>query len=237
MSIPPNIRRFYQNVAVEKEGRTWVILLDEKTLRTPARAILRLPSEALAKLIAKEWDSQTDTIRPDAMPLSKLANVAHDHVGTAKAATAGELVRFASGDVLCFRVAQPLALQELQAKKFDPWLDWAEQEFGARLGTTTNLQPPAMPLAALENMRNTALEMQPFLLTALTHATSILGSAILGFAMVRGKVDANTAFALSRLEEDWQSRQWGEDDEAVQVAENLKTALQNSFGFMQAVQA
>jgi chaperone required for assembly of F1-ATPase len=233
----PTIRRFYKSVTWEKEGRSWTILLDEKTLRTPARAILRVPTLALAQLLAAEWEAQTDTIQPDAMPMTKLANVAADHMGAAKASTAGELVRFASGDVLCFRVEEPLDLRESQAQKWDPLLDWSAEKFGARMGVTTGLRPPEVPLTALENMRNTALEMEPFLLTALVHATSILGSAVLGFAMADGKLDAKAAFDLSRIEEDWQSEHWGADDEAVARAKYLFASLRASGEFMRAAQA
>jgi len=229
------IKRFYTKVSCEKEGRTWTILLDEKTVHTPARAVLRVPTQALANLLVAEWDAQETTVRSEAMPFTKLANVAADHMGAAKAQTAGELVRFATGDVCCFRVAEPLALQEMQAKKLDPWLDWAEAKFGGRLGITLNLRPPQMPLEALENMRNTALEMDPFLLTALAHCASILGSAVLGFAMSTGDLDAISAFGLSRIEEDWQTGRWGEDEEAERRAQNLLQSLQASQAFMQAV--
>jgi len=231
------IRRFYQNVSYEQEGRSWVIMLDEKTLTSPARTSLRLPSEALAQLLVTEWDAQIETINPEAMPHTKLANVAHDHMGATKSLTVGELVRFASNDVLCFRVAQPLDLQERQAQQWDVWLDWAEQRFGARLGTSTGLQSPQIPLIALETMRSTALEMEPFLLTAMTHAASILSSTVLGFALAEGKLDAKTAFDLSRIEENWQIERWGVDEEAAERAEYLLASLQASTKFMLAAQS
>ncbi|VAV86873.1 hypothetical protein MNBD_ALPHA06-1547 [hydrothermal vent metagenome] len=230
----PAIKRFYKSVSVEKEGRSWTILLDEKSVRTPARSILRLPTEGLAKLLADEWEAQRDVIHPQNMPMTRLANVAHDHMGTAKAASAGELVRFAASDLLCFRVAEPLDLQELQAQKWDKWLDWTADIFGARLGVTTNLRTPSMPLAALENMRNTALEMHAFTLTPLVHVSAMLASAVLGFALVKGELDADEAFVLSRIEEDWQIGQWGEDEEAKIRADALLVSLRASVAFMRA---
>ncbi len=237
MNTTTDIERFYSKASYHKEGRTWVILLDDKKLHTPARSVLRVPTKKLAELIAKEWDEQTDIINPEAMPHTKLSNVAHDHMGANKQQTAGELVRFAASDVLCFRVAEPLSLQELQAEKWDPWLDWAEQRFGARLGVSTGLQAPEQPLAALEALRNEALRMEPFLLTALTHASAILGSTVLGFALSAGKIDAKSAFDLSRIEEDWQIKRWGEDEEASLRARHLLNSLQASTEFMLAAKA
>ena len=234
MTVKTNARRFYKQALYEKQGRTWQVMLDDKALRTPARQVLRLPTEKLAIVLAEEWQDQQDRINPDQMPLTKLANVAQDHVAPDKVPSAGELMRFAANDVICFRVAEPKRLQELQASKCDPWLDWAAQEFGARLGVTNELRPPDMPLAALENMRNAALKLDPFTLTALLHAVSILGSAVLGFAMVQNQMDAKTAFDLSRIEEDWQIKQWGDDDEALLRSENMPVALRSSYEFMQA---
>jgi chaperone required for assembly of F1-ATPase len=234
MTTKTSIRRFYKQASHEKQGRIWQVMLDDKALRTPARQVLRLPTEKLAILLAREWQDQEDSIKPDQMPLTKLANVAQDHVAPDRVPSAGELMRFAANDVICFRVEQPKRLQELQASKCDPWLDWAEKKFDARLGVTAELRPPDMPLAALENMRNAALKQDPFTLTALLHAVSILGSAVLGFAMVQGKMDAKTAFDLSRIEEDWQIKQWGDDDEALLRSRNMLVALQSSYQFMQA---
>ncbi len=232
----PELRKFYTHVSCTAEGRTWTILLDEKTLRTPARSILRLPTKALAELLVREWDEQDGVIRPQIMAFTKLANVAYDHMTTAKAATAGELVRIAAGDALCFRVAEPLDLQELQGRKWDGWLDWAADEFGARLGVSTEISMPEIPLTALENMRNMALEMDVFALTALSHSASILGSAILAFALLRGELDAKQAFDLSRIEEQWQIDRWGQDDEAMARAVNLLQSLEASGQFMRAAQ-
>ncbi|MCF6293715.1 MAG: hypothetical protein L3J04_10010 [Robiginitomaculum sp.] len=234
MAVPISASRFYKQASYEKQGRIWQVMLDDKALRTPARQVLRLPTEKLAMLLADEWQAQEDSIKPEQMPLTKLANVAQDHVAPDKGPSAGELMRFAANDVICFRVAQPKRLQELQGSKCDPWLDWAEQEFGARLAVTVELRPPDMPLAALENMRNTALKLDAFTLTALLHAVSIVGSAVLGFAMVQNQMDAKTAFDLSRIEEDWQIKQWGEDDEALLRSQNMLDALCSSYQFMQA---
>ncbi|MBL4595130.1 MAG: hypothetical protein JKX99_00995 [Robiginitomaculum sp.] len=226
--------RFYQHVGTAQDGSSWVVLLDDKPIKTPAGDVLQLPSLALAELIASEWAAQTKTVLPSTMPLTKLANVAHDHMDKAHGASADELVRFANADLLCFRVTTPLALREVQAAKWDGWLGWAEQVFGAKLGVSNDLQLPAHPPQAVQNMRQMAMELHPFALTALVHVTSILGSAILGFALLQGKVNAKNAFDLSRVEENWQIKHWGEDDEAKARADGLFAALSAAVDFMRA---
>ena len=47
----------------------------------------------------------------------------------------------------------------------------------------------------------------------------LLGSAILGLAVLRGAITGEEAFELSRLDEAFQERQWGVDAEAAERTE------------------
>lgn len=232
---PQGMKRFFEKVGVGQEGRFFTVELDGRPMRSPARTILRMPTRKLAQIIADEWDAQGEMIHPANMPLTRLANVANDHMSSARMLTVGELVRYAANDLLCFRVQEPLALRERQQDLWDPWLDWAAKKFGARLATTTTMGSLDHPVDALENLRNEALNSESFMLTGLAHVTAMLGSAVLGFAMMDGKLSAQQAFDLSRVEEDWQIEHWGEDEEARARAEHLLTTLQASETFMAAL--
>ena len=65
------MKRFYKAVGVTAENG---ILLDSRPVRTPAKALLILPNNALAKAVAGEWCAQKDDIDPHAMPFTGLAN-------------------------------------------------------------------------------------------------------------------------------------------------------------------
>jgi len=45
------------------------VLLDGRKLRTPAKQELVVPSELLSHLVAHEWNSQKDTLKPFSMPV------------------------------------------------------------------------------------------------------------------------------------------------------------------------
>ena len=66
-----NIKRFYKNVDVKQvdSGNNWAVLLDGRTLKTPAKNQLLVPSKELALAIAMEWDSQVKHIKSYSMPL------------------------------------------------------------------------------------------------------------------------------------------------------------------------
>ena len=48
-------KRFYKDVATDAGDDGWVIKLDNRILRSPAGALLHLPSPDLAAAVADEW--------------------------------------------------------------------------------------------------------------------------------------------------------------------------------------
>ncbi|MGO7421842.1 ATP12 family protein, partial [Rhizobium ruizarguesonis] len=58
----PLPKRFYIDVAVAEHEGGFAITLDGKMVRTPARQVLAVPTEALARLVAAEWQAQGEEI-------------------------------------------------------------------------------------------------------------------------------------------------------------------------------
>src|SRR5262245_20863102 len=84
-------RRFYRTAAAERGGDGYLILLDGKPVRTPARRELALPTRELAEAVAAEWNEQAIVIDPAAMPLTRLANSIIDGVVPSSAPVAAEI--------------------------------------------------------------------------------------------------------------------------------------------------
>ncbi|KAF2316509.1 hypothetical protein GH714_041850 [Hevea brasiliensis] len=55
-------KRFYKQVTTREadDGNGWTVMLDYRTLKTPSKRPLKLPSLALAKAIAAEWEYQEE---------------------------------------------------------------------------------------------------------------------------------------------------------------------------------
>ena len=73
-------KRFWKSVHVVSSEAGYFIKLDDKILKTPAKRQMMLPTEALAKKVASEWDEQVEEIDPTTMPFTKSANAALDKV-------------------------------------------------------------------------------------------------------------------------------------------------------------
>ena len=93
------MRRFWkQAVTVERDG-AWIIELDGKPVRTPARALLELPTEALANAVAEEWNAVGESLEPRSLPLTGLANAAIDRIAPDREAFVANLANYAQGDL------------------------------------------------------------------------------------------------------------------------------------------
>lgn len=207
-------RRFYTAVEIERAENGHAILLDGKPVRTPARAELVVPSHALAKAVAGEWDAQGEKIEPETMPLTKRANTALDRVRGREDEVAGEIVAYADSDLLCYRADGPDDLTELQSVLWDPVLAWVAAELDAGFKTRTGISHIAQPQQSLAHVRD-AFAACEFYELAIRHSmTTLTGSALLVLAHARGQLSAGEVWTAAHVDEDWQISRWGEDTQA-----------------------
>ncbi|GGE51602.1 ATPase [Marinicauda pacifica] len=220
----PLPKRFYSEVAIDPVDEGWRILLDGRPVKTPARAILLAPGEALAAAMATEWRAQEIEINPFSMPLTRLAHVALDRMDQVRDGAADEIARFAGTDMLCYRSDLP-DLARRQAETWDPYLDWAARELDAPLHKAQTILPIEQPEASIETLRAHALTLDNWRLTGLASAVPLTGSAVLGFALLKGRITGEAAFETAQLEQDYQAETWGEDSEAADMAANRRRDL------------
>jgi chaperone required for assembly of F1-ATPase len=211
-------KRFYKAASCLEGADGYRIQLDGRTVKTPARADLIVRSRRVADALVQEWESQTTHIRPETMPLTRLVNVAIDAAPAAREALVAELSRYAETDLTCHLAEAPLALAEREAAVWAPLRDWAGTTLGVHLTPVAGIHPAPQPAASLEAVRAYGARLEDLRLTALVHATTLLGSVVLALALAEGRLDAESAFAASRVDEDWQAERWGQDEEAVQAA-------------------
>ena len=118
------MKRFYQRVETTKGSEGWVILLDDKALKTPLKHLLELPTNALAKAILAEWFKQDSEIDPSSMPLTRFANSTIDRTQIMRREAIDEVINYAKSDALCYQVGEPKDLSEQQETEWCPLLEW-----------------------------------------------------------------------------------------------------------------
>ncbi|MER8709591.1 ATP12 family chaperone protein [Mesorhizobium sp. M1088] len=212
----PLPKRFYKTVAVAPVEDSFAVHLDGKPVRTPAKALLALPTEKAAALVAEEFAAQEETINPVTMPVMRLVNTAIDGVASDPQAVLEDILRFASSDLLCYRADAPQGLVERQNQLWDPVIDWVRSALGARFHLAEgviHVEQPRESIALLG--QHLAQRADPLRLAAIHVMTSLTGSALLALAVDFGELDGEAAWAAGHVDEDWQAEQWGHDAEAV----------------------
>lgn len=230
------MKRFYREVTVAGLDDGFGIFLDGRAVKTPDRKALALPNAGLAELIAAEWRAAAEEFDPAAMQLTKCANTALDRVLGQEVAVTESVLAFAN-DLLCYRADHPDALVARQHEKWDPLLTWFENRFGAMLKTGVGVVPFDQPEHVLSVLRSHIAGQNVFFLSALYGAAALTGSLVLSLAMAEGDLTADEAFALSRLDEEFQAERWGRDSDADARAEMLRTELAGFAAFLLAAAA
>lgn len=218
-------KRFWKAATVAPKTGGFAVELDGRPVKTPAKQALLVPTHAMAEAIAVEWDAQQELINPHTMPVTKTANAAIDKVAVQHAEVVDMLAAYGDSDLLCYRAEAPEELVARQAAHWDPMLDWAEQELGARLLPRTGVMHVPQAPEAVASLHQRTHALNAFELAAFHDLVAMSGSLVLGFAAALGARPADEIWEISRLDEIWQEQQWGEDEEATAVARIKRDAF------------
>jgi chaperone required for assembly of F1-ATPase len=226
------VKRFYREVTVEPGELGHRILLDGRPMRTPAKQALAVPTGPLAEAIAHEWREQGDRLRPDAMPLTRLASTAIDRMPAQRQAAIEEVIAYADTDLVCYRAAEPFDLVQRQQHAWQPMLEWLTRTYGVRLVVTTSILPVVQPPAACATLRAAIEELDDWPLVGMHAATTALGSLVLGLGLLHGRLDAEAALAASLLDELFEIERWGSDVEAERRHQALRRDVSGAARFL-----
>jgi chaperone required for assembly of F1-ATPase len=202
-------KRFYRAASVGDDG---AVLLDGRSVRTPARRALRVPNQTLGQALAQEWEAQRDVIDPAAMPLTRLANAIIDGVADAPDKVAAEVEKYLGTDLVFYRAEAPEGLIARQAQLWDPLVAFARDELGARFILAQGVVHQAQPREAVV-VAAKAIPSDAWRLGAVSSITTLTGSALIALALAAECLSAEEAWAAAHVDEDWNLAAWGRDEE------------------------
>jgi chaperone required for assembly of F1-ATPase len=231
------VKRFWKDVAVQREADGWGVTLDGRPLRTPARAALAVPTEALANAIADEWRGVGETIDPRAMALTGLANAAIDRVAPDKEAFAAGLARYAEADLACYRADGPRKLIDRQERSWDELLNWARRRYDVDFATTTGVTHVTQPAATVERLSHSVSALGAFTLAGLSPLVTIGGSLVGGLAVLERAMTPDQVWTAVSLDDQWQLERWGSDGEAEAALENRRRDFFAAARFLELLDA
>ena len=216
------MRRFWKSAAAVERDGGWEIRLDDKPLRTPARELLIVPTEALAQAIAEEWAQVADNVDPREMPLTGLANAAIDRIGPDKISFAEGLARYTEADLACYRAEGPEDLVERQANEWNRLLNWGRRRFDVDFNTTSGIVHVGQPAATVERLSQAVRSLPPLKLAGLSPLVTIGGSLVAALGVLEGAFEPEQAWEAVSVDDLWQLEKWGSDAEAEAALANRR---------------
>ena len=228
------MKRFYKETAVDLGDGGHRILLDGRPMRTPAKAVLVVPTRALAEAIAAEWAEVPDKAEINAshLPLTRLAATGLDRVTTQRTRVIEDTAKYAGSDMLCYRASQPDTLVKRQQEIWQPLLDWAAERYGARLVVVEGLAFVEQPADAVARLRDAVATHSDLGLSALFNLTHISGSLVVALAVAERHLAAGDAFAAAQLDELYQVERWGSDPIATKRHEGIRHDIEAGARFL-----
>ncbi|MFO1085684.1 MAG: ATP12 family protein [Reyranellaceae bacterium] len=228
------MKRFYKETAVEHATDGHRVLLDGKPMRTPAKAILVVPTQGLAEAIAGEWGAVPEKaeINVSHLPLTRLAATALDRVTRQRAQVIEDTAKYAESDLLCYRATDPASLVERQRALWQPLLDWAARRYDAPLVVAEGTSFVTQPAASVERLRAAVAAHSDLALSALYNLTHIAGSLVIALAAAERRLTAEQAFDAAQLDELYQIERWGADPIATERHAGIRRDLAAGVRFL-----
>lgn len=233
------MKRFYKETSVDAGEGGYRVLLDGRPMRTPAKAVLVVPTRPLAEAIATEWREVPEKaeINVSHLPLTRLAATGLDRVTGQRARVIEDTAKYAGSDMLCYRASEPETLVTRQLETWQPLLDWASERYGARLVAVEGLAFVNQPQDAIARLHEAVVAHSDLGLSALYNLTHICGSLVVALAVAEGRLSAAQAFAAAQLDELYQIERWGEDPIAARRHEGIRRDIAAGARFLALLEA
>ena len=210
--VTNSFKRFYSNVSVGYTGKEYYILLDKTKIITPLNNILSHSSVKLIQEIASEWSAQSEIIKIDSMPLTKLLFTAIDKVKPNIDNTILSLISAFETDFIIYQADHPLGIADKQKELFQPILLWIYDKYNIKPQINKSLYP-------LDNKSNVKFKLKELLdsfdfieLTSLQSLTNSINSLILAIAFLKKNINIKLLMECIYLEENWRIQITGDVD-------------------------
>ncbi len=226
------MKRFYKQAGYRATAAGFELTLDNRGVKTPAKRALAVPTEALAQALADEWQAQGDEVKPQSMPLTKIANAMIDGVVLQPEETRASILEYRETDMVCYWADYPEDLVVRQAKAWQPLLQWLADHHGVRLETTAGVLYKPQAAEALDRLAAIVAGVEPWRLGALHMLTTGTGSLVIALAVLGGRLNAAEACAASEVDSTYQTEQWGEDAEAEGRRRAVAADITNAVRFL-----
>ena len=221
------MKKFYKTAEAGTTSDGYIVLLDGKHLRTPLKKLLLLPSMALAKAVAHEWECQECDIRPSLMPFTQLANTMIDKAGGDERSEMNvRILEYGGSDLVCYFADHPADLVKCYHLRWTPLLAWMREKYGIVFKTTSGIKHISQPQESIDKLEKLINGLATDEFTVVQAASAATGSVVIAFALLEAQLSIEEAWQAACVDDIFQMEKWGEDEDARKRLDAIRLELE-----------
>ena len=230
------MKKFWKIVQVKKKLKnSFDILLDKRILKTPMQKDLIFSNYKIAKETALEWDIDEKEINTENMVFYGLISTAIDKINNDKVSYIENVLGFINTDLICYRADKPNELIDLQNSSWNPIISFIKKYIDVELKFFIGVMPSKQSLEIFNRLKTLINSFSDIEISALHRMTNLTGSIFISICILKGDVLKNEAFELSFLDELYQAKNWGIEEESLDKRDKIAKELNRIISFVELI--
>ena len=230
------MKKFWKIVQVKKKLKnSYDILLDKRILKTPMQKDLIFSNYKIAKETALEWDIDEKEINTENMVFYGLISTAIDKINNDKVSYIENVLGFINTDLICYRADGPNELVDLQNSSWNPIISFIKKYIDVELKFFIGVMPSKQSLEIFNRLKTLINSFSNIEISALHRMTNLTGSIFISICILKGDVLKNKAFELYFLDELWQAKNWGVEEESLDKRDKIAKELNRIISFVELI--
>ena len=231
------MKKFWKKIEIrQSSSKKFHLLLDNKKLTTPMKKELVLPSEILVNEVLREWDQNSDNINIDDLVFYGVLSTAIDKVNIEKDAYVNDIIDFIDTDLICYRAESPNDLIALQNKSWNPILLLIEKYIDVKIKVFKGIMPSNQDQKVHTEIKKLISNLSDVQISVLHRITNLIGSIFLSLCILKKDLLKEDAFECSFLDELWQAKNWGHEEDALIKRNKIRLELNRLIHFVNCIE-
>ena len=231
------MKKFWKKIEIrQSSSKKFHLLLDNKKLTTPMKKELVLPSEILVNEVLREWDQNSDNINIDDLVFYGVLSTAIDKVNLEKEAYVNDIIDFIDTDLICYRAESPNDLIALQNKSWNPILLLIQKYIDVKIKVFKGVMPSNQDQKVHTEIKKLISNLNDVQISVLHRITNLIGSIFLSLCILKKDLLKEDAFECSFLDELWQAKNWGHEEDASIKRNKIRIELNRLIHFIDCVE-
>ena len=230
------MKKFWKIVQVKKKLKnSFDILLDKRILKTPMQKDLIFSNYKIAKETALEWDIDEKEINTENMVFYGLISTAIDKINNDKVSYIENVLGFINTDLICYRADGPNELVDLQNSSWNPINSFIKKYIDVEVEFFIGVMPSKQSIEIFNRLKTLINSFSDIEISALHRMTNLTGSIFISICILKGDVLKNEAFELSFLDELYQAKNWGIEEESLDKRDKIAKELNRIISFVELI--